>query len=197
MAKLPAIPNRPATNDATRRRVRRPPPKKSGGGSSSFQLFVLGLGFIGMAVFAAPTCVLLVFGMVPSIVAYVVDRGKRPMQAFTIAPMNLAGLMPYLMQLWTGGGRDQMPTVVHLLTDVYVWLVIYLAAGAGWLIFLGMPRLVVLVLQSSLDRRKAKLKELQSKLKVDWGPQVGGDENSNITIGNIARVIAPVRSKPV
>jgi hypothetical protein len=182
MAKLPAIPNRPALNEAetrraaARRRVRRPPPKKSGGGSS-FQLFALGLAFIGMAVFAAPTSVLLLFGMVPSIVAYVVDRGKRPMQAFTIAPLNLAGLMPYLMQLWSGGGRDQMPTVVHLLTDVYVWLVIYLAAGAGWLIFLGMPRVVVLVMQSSLDRRKAKLKELQSKLKADWGPQVSGEES--------------------
>jgi hypothetical protein len=183
MAKLPAIPNRSGMDDAearratARRRVRRPAPKKSGGGGSSFQLFVLGLGFIGMAVFAAPTCVLLVFGMVPSIVAYVVDRGKRPMQAFTIAPLNLAGLMPYLMQLWAGGDREQMPTVVHFLTDVYVWLVIYLAAGAGWLIFLGMPRLVVLILQSSLDRRKAKLKELQSKLKADWGPQVSGEES--------------------
>ena len=177
MAKLPTIPQQPSLAEAQARRKAarrslRPPPKKSGGG---FQLFVLGLAFIGMAVFAAPTCVLVVFGMVPSIVAYVVDRGKRPMQAFTIAPLNLAGLMPYLLELWTG--RDQMPTVVHLLTNVYVWLVIYLAAGAGWLIFLGMPQLVSFVLQRSLDSRKGKLKELQSKLRADWGAQVGGGED--------------------
>ena len=115
MAKLPAIPQQPGLAEAQARRLalrrsRLPSPKKGGGGG--VQLFLLGLGFIGMAVFAAPTCVLLVFGMVPSIVAYVVDRGKRPMQAFTIAPLNLAGLMPYLLELWTG--HDQMPTVVHL-----------------------------------------------------------------------------------
>lgn len=179
MAKLPALPQQAGITEAqarraAARRARVPSPKKGGGGGSGFQLFVLGLAFIGMAVFAAPTCVLLVFGMVPSIVAYVVDRGKRPMQAFTIAPLNLAGLMPYLLELWTG--HDQMPTVVHLLTNVYVWLVIYLSAGAGWLVFLAMPHVVTFVLQRSLDGRKGKLKELQSKLRADWGSQVGGGE---------------------
>jgi hypothetical protein len=180
MAKLPAISPRQAsapTASARRAAVRRattPPPAKSGGGG--LRLFMLGLGFIGMAVFAAPTCVLVLFGMVPSIVAYVVDRGKRPMQAFTIAPLNLAGLMPYLMELWTG--HDQMPTVVHLLTNVYVWLVIYLSAGAGWLVFLGMPQIVTFVLQRSLDSRRDKLKALQAKLRADWGAEVGGGFDS-------------------
>jgi hypothetical protein len=180
MAKLPAIVPRQAAapeasaRRAAMRRAKRPPAKKSGGGG--LRLFMLGLGFIGMAVFAAPTCVLVLFGMVPSIVAYVVDRGKRPMQAFTIAPLNLAGLMPYLLELWTG--HDQMPTVVHLLTNVYVWLVIYLSAGAGWLVFLGMPQIVTFVLQRSLDSRKEKLKALQSKLRADWGAEVGGGVDS-------------------
>ena len=177
MAKLRAIPQQPdqlesQARRAAVRRAKRPPPKKGGGG---FRLFLLGLGFIGMAVFAAPTCVLVVFGMVPSIVAYVVDRGRRPMLAFTIGPLNLAGLMPYLLEVWTG--QQQMPTVVHLLTNVYVWLVIYLSAGAGWLVFMGMPQLVTFVLQRSLDGRKAKLKAQQSKLRADWGSAVGGGED--------------------
>lgn len=184
MAKPPSIRPQAALVDARTRaakartagrpnaRPSRPTGQKSVG---VVRLFLAGLAFIGLATFAAPTCVLMLVGMVPTIVAYVVDREQRPTLAFTIAPLNLAGLMPYLLTLWTG--RDTMPTVVHLLTDVYVWLVIYLAAGAGWLIFLGMPRLVVLILQSSLDRRKAKLKELQSKLKADWGPQVSGEES--------------------
>lgn len=179
MAKLPAIvPQQPALLEAqarraAARRAKRPPPKQSGGGG--LRLFMLGLSFIGMAVFAAPTCVLLAFGMVPSIVAYVAERGKRPMLAFAIAPLNLAGLMPYLLELWTG--HDQMPTVVHLLTNVYVWLVIYLSAGAGWLVFMAMPQVVTFVLQRSLDGRKAELKALQSKLRADWGAEVGGGED--------------------
>ena len=184
MAKPPAIPPQPAMLDAQARRHAqaaarqvarrpvRPPPKKGSGG---VRLFFFGLAFIGMAVFAAPTCALMLFGLVPSIVAYVVDRNTRPMLAFTITPLNLAGLMPYLLQLWTGG--DQMPTVVHLLSNVYVWLVIYLAAGAGWLLFMGMPSVVALVLERSLDRRKARLKTLQRSLRDDWGPEVGGSGN--------------------
>lgn len=178
MAKLPAVPPQPDAIEARARRVAaarraiRPPPKKAGGG---LQLFLLGLAVIGMAVFAAPTCALMVFGMVPSIVAYVVDRGTRPMLAFTIAPLNLAGLMPYLLTLWNGS--DTMPTVVHMLTDVYVWLVIYLAAGAGWLLFIGMPTIVTVALERSLDHRKGKLQSLQNKLRTDWGAEVAGGQD--------------------
>ena len=160
-----------AQGAATRHPPRRQAPKTTG----ALRLFFFGLAFIGLATFAAPTCVLLLVGMVPSIVAYVVDRSERPMLAFTIAPVNLAGLMPYLLQLWTG--RDTMPTVVHLLTDVYVWLVIYLSAGAGWLLFLGMPMIIAIVLGRSLDRRKSRLETLQSRLKADWGAEVANGKD--------------------
>jgi len=158
----------------TARPVVRSPDAKGHGGKATgaLRLFLFGLAFIGLATFAAPTCVLLLVGMVPSIVAYVVDRDERPMLAFTITPLNLAGLMPYLLQLWTG--RDTMPTVVHLLSDVYAWLVIYLAAGAGWLLFLGMPTIVGILLERSLAGRKAQLEALQAKLRADWGADVAG-----------------------
>jgi hypothetical protein len=143
-----------------------PPQKGSGAG----RLFFLGLAIIGLAAFAAPTALLLLFGMVPSLVAYIVDRGGRPIRAFAIAPLNLAGLMPYLLDVWTS--RQPMPVVVHHLTDVFVWFVVYMAAGAGWLVSLGMPSLVALALERSLDRRKAKLKAVQARLRADWGAEV-------------------------
>lgn len=181
MAKPPAIPPQPALLDArararaAARASRRRPPPVVQKGVGTIRLFFFGLAFIGLATFAAPTCVLLLIGLVPSIVAYVVDRNERPMLAFTIAPLNLAGLMPYLLTLWNGS--DTMPTVVHMLTDVYVWLVIYLAAGAGWLIFIGMPTIVTLTLERSLDRRKSKLQGLQDKLRADWGAEVAGGQD--------------------
>jgi hypothetical protein len=181
MAKPPSIRPQAALVDARTRaakartagrpnaRPSRPTGQKSVG---VVRLFLAGLAFIGLATFAAPTCVLMLVGMVPTIVAYVVDREQRPTLAFTIAPLNLAGLMPYLLTLWTG--RDTMPTVVHLLTDVYVWLVIYLAAGAGWLLYLGMPTIVAVLLQRSLNSRKNRLVSVQAKLRADWGAEVGG-----------------------
>ncbi|HEV2676645.1 MAG TPA: hypothetical protein VGV37_19120 [Aliidongia sp.] len=180
MAKPPAIrpqralarPRSGAAVKAVRRPVRKPvAPKKVG----TVRLFFLGLVIIGLATFAAPTCVLLLVGMVPSIVAYVVDRNERPMLAFTVAPLNLAGLMHYLLRLWTGG--DTMPAAVHMLTDVYVWLVIYLSAGAGWLLFLGMPTIVAITIGRSLNSRKAKLDSLQARLRADWGTEVAGTQD--------------------
>jgi hypothetical protein len=185
MAKPPALLSKPKSTDlgdeqaraAARRRLRsiaKAKPKDAGGGG--VQLFLFGLAFIGMAVFAAPTCVLVLFGMVPSLVSYFAERRERPMLAFTIAPINLAGLMPYLLELWTGA--DTMTAVIRLLTDVYVWLVIYLSAGAGWLLFTTMPFIVASFMQSSLDSRKMKLKTLQQTLRADWGAEVSGSLES-------------------
>lgn len=182
MAKLPALPPqsaeleaRAARGRAAAKASRRRTPPAVPKGVGTIRLFFFGLAFIGLATFAAPTCVLLLIGLVPSIVAYVVDRNERPMLAFTIAPLNLAGLMPYLLTLWNGS--DTMPTVVHMLTDVYVWLVIYLAAGAGWLLFIGMPTIVTVALERSLDHRKGKLQSLQNKLRTDWGAEVAGGQD--------------------
>jgi hypothetical protein len=151
----------------------RPKPRQ---GIGTVTTLLIGVAFVGMGAFAAPTCILLLIGLAPSIVAYVVDRDERRMLTFTVAPLNLAGLAPYLLQLWAG--PDNMVAVVRLLSSVYVWLVVYLAAGAGWLLFMGMPAIVSAVIEHSLDRRKAKLGAVQKDLRAVWGVEVEGGPSS-------------------
>jgi|HubBroStandDraft_1064217.scaffolds.fasta_scaffold01264_2 hypothetical protein len=108
--------------------------------------------------------------MIPAAVAYIVDQSPRRTLTLTVGPLNLAGTAPFCVQLWYG--VDTMPALAHELADPWVWLVMYGAAALGWLLHLGMPQIVQLLLERSIDLRKARLVQLQSKLRIEWGDEV-------------------------
>ena len=149
----------------------KPKPKPARrGGSEAVGLVVLSGAVLFLSVVALPVCVLLVVGMTPSIVAYIVDQTPRRTLTLTVAPLNLAGTAPYCMQLWFG--VDTMHALGTFIGDVWVWLVMYLAAAFGWLLYLGMPVIVHFLLERSIDRRKARLVQIQKKLRAEWGEEV-------------------------
>jgi hypothetical protein len=146
------------------------PASRSGAGVLGFILS--GGALLFLAAVALPACILLVVGMIPTIVAYVVDRTPRRTLTLTVGPLNLAGTVPYCIQLWFGG--DTMHGLISSLTSVWVWLVMYLAAAIGWLLHFGMPVIVRFLLEQSIDRRKTRLVQIQKKLRAEWGDEVAG-----------------------
>jgi hypothetical protein len=139
-------------------------------GSEAVGLFVSCGAILFLSVVALPVCVLLVLGMVPSIVAYIIDQTPRRTLTLTVGPLNLAGTIPYCMQLWFG--TDTMHALAPYLTSVWVWLVMYVAAAIGWLLHLGMPVIVHFLLERSIDRRKNRLAQIQKRLRAEWGDEV-------------------------
>jgi hypothetical protein len=160
MAKPPASKKRPA-------KPKRPAPRR---GSDVLAGIVLATALVVLAAVALPVAVLLVVGMVPSIVAYIIDQTPRRTLTLTVGPLNLAGTAPFCIQLWFG--VDTMHAMVQYMTSVWVWLVMYLAAAAGWLLHLGMPMIVHFLLERAIDGRKAKLLQIQNRLRAEWGDEV-------------------------
>jgi hypothetical protein len=148
----------------------KPKPKPARRGSEALGLMVSCGAILFLSVVALPVCVLLVVGMVPTIVAYIIDQTPRRTLTLTVGPLNLAGTVPYCFQLWFG--VDTMHSLGLYMTSVWVWLVMYVAAAIGWLLHLGMPVIVHFLLERSLDRRKARLVQTQKKLRTEWGDDV-------------------------
>jgi hypothetical protein len=133
--------------------------------------FIFTTVIVLLAITAMPICIMLIVGMIPSITAYLVDQTPRRMLTLTVAPFNFAGVVPFCMQLWFS--PDAMQLMGQLITRPWVWMVMYAAAGAGWLLHFGMPLVVAVVLERSLDLRKAKYIAIQKSLKAEWGEAVG------------------------
>lgn len=169
LAKLPA-PTKAAAAKPAAAKPDSAKKKPARGGSEALGLFVACGGVLFLSVVALPVCVLLVVGMVPTIVAYIVDQTPRRTLTLTVGPLNLAGTAPYCFQLWFG--VDTMHALSLYTTNAWVWLVMYLSAAIGWLLHLGMPVIVHFLLERSLDRRKSKLVQAQKKLRAEWGDDV-------------------------
>jgi len=125
-----------------------------------------------LAVTALPLCILLLAGLIPTMVATLVDRYRTKYLAGTVGFMNLAGLTPLVVQLW--GDGLTMASVAHILSRPIDWLTMYGAAGIGWILFLGMPSVARVFVDIRADQLQRDLKARAKSLVQEWGEEVTG-----------------------
>ncbi len=138
-------------------------------GSSLAQFIFFG-AFIGGMVFALPTMLVLTLGLLPTLVAFIVDAHPRKYAARSVGFLNLAGTLPFLVTLWSK--NHNLIEAMRILTDVYAWLVIYAAAAVGWIIYLGMPSVAGFLMELTAARRIRKLDAERRRLIKEWGDGV-------------------------
>lgn len=125
----------------------------------------------GMMMWSLSSMVILFFGMLPTLVAFIVDRSPRNYAMYCIGGMNFSGVFPYLLDLWTG--IHEINTAFEILSDVFNLLVMYSGAGFGWMLFMAIPPLVGAVMTVMSERRFAHLKDNQKGIIKEWGEDVG------------------------
>jgi len=151
-----------------------PAAKKKGGKKKSGlqgQLFLMG-GIVMAAVLLAST-VMLVIGMMPTIVAALVDRSARKTKAVTVGAMNLAGCAPFLFELWREG--HSLTKAIAIISQPAAIVIIYAASCVGYLIDWAVAGIVAGILyQRGVTRQKA-IQQRQVELVQRWGKEVTGD----------------------
>ena len=126
--------------------------------------------FVGLIWLSPATILMIVVGMPPTVVAWIIDRSHQKSATYCVAGMNFCGLFPYIMDLWTG--THSLKAAAAIVTDVFALLVIYGAAAFGWLIFVAVPPVVGTFLTVMSQRRVAQLRTLQRKIIEEWGESV-------------------------
>ncbi|HPF77899.1 MAG TPA: hypothetical protein PLF01_01285 [Alphaproteobacteria bacterium] len=143
--------------------------KKSGIG---FKWIFLSVFFLAFMIMFMPTTFLLAVGLLPTFVAIAVDREPGRNKSFTIGAMNFSGCFPYLLGLWTKS--NSMDQVMGYIADPKTIIVMYSAAGIGylinWLVTMGVSSILV---QRSRMRIK-KIEEEKKALEERWGKHVNG-----------------------
>lgn len=117
-----------------------------------------------------PSMIVILVGMVPTIVALIVDRNPRKFGALTIASLNFAGVLPYLVKLWAKS--QSLDNALNIVVDVFALAVMYGAAGFGWMIYMTIPTFVASIFSVISQRRVAVLRESQRKIIEEWGESI-------------------------
>ena len=100
----------------------------------------LSIGFAVTVIMSLPSVMLILFGLLPTFVAYVVDKTPQKNAAFCVGGINICGVLPYLIDLWIG--ENSMDEAIKTLTDVFALVVMYGAAAFGWMLFQSLPPIV-------------------------------------------------------
>ena len=145
--------------------------RRKGKGSSSGMVTML-LILMPIGLIFLPTTVLIAVGMIPTVVAYVVDRDPDKTAPITVGGLNFAGVFAFTISLWQAG--HSMTALTRILADPFAWLVMYGAAGLGWTLYYGIPPAVAGWIILRAEARIAKRIEEQGELIALWGTEVNG-----------------------
>lgn len=129
----------------------------------------------GLLIISLPTVMVFFFGMLPTIVAWIVDRSKEKYATFCVMGMNLSGVFPSLLDLWSGS--HTIAGASEILTDVFSLVVMYGSASFGWMLYTAMPPMVASVLNVMAQRKVSLLRAQQRKLIEEWGEAVSRPAN--------------------
>jgi len=140
-------------------------PKAKGSGMMIFFMIIIGC----LVPFGMPT-LLVCMGLLPTLVALVTDTDEHRSSLATIGYLNVAGVLPFLIELWQKG--QTMEAAVGILRDPLSWVIMLGSAGIGHLMLYTIP---VIVGSMVLMRQEARLRTLREgikQLESIWGPDV-------------------------
>ena len=127
-----------------------------------------------MLIVFMPTTVLLLIGMLPTFVAFIVDREPGRNKTFTIGAMNFAGCFPYILALWTKVNSVDM--ALSLISEPKTIIIMYGAAGLGYIIDFIITYAVSSILIQRSEIRLKKIDLEKGALEKRWGRTVNGRE---------------------
>jgi|GEM_PF-950714 hypothetical protein len=121
-----------------------------------------------------------VIGLLPGMIAMVVDPYQKKYASKIVFSYNLLAVLQYLIPIFSIGiGKNADDAAYSIVSNPKTWLIIYLSAGFGWFVYLVIPKIFTGIarIQNQITIRK-----LQSELELivkEWGSQLI-DQNSVI-----------------
>jgi hypothetical protein len=149
---------------------------------------------LGLSLVVLPTMVVAAVGMLPTLVAYIVDGRREKYAAFSVGCMNFCGVLPFMLQLWTQ--EHSFAMAWRIVGDPVSWMVMYAAASVGWIIYYAAPHVVAAYLRFQLDRRINKLREYQKELVTEWGDSITRSVGADPAVDVPTVIAKPADTEP-
>jgi len=152
---------------------------KKGGKTKLFPMMLVAC--IAMP-FMFPSILLILAALAPTYVAFATDKDSEKSGGISVCVMNLAGTMPFLLDLWIKG--QTLNNALRFLGDSNFWFVVLGAAAVGQLIAYAVPQAMVTLSVTHSEVRMKALKKNLELLKESWGADVASPDGGKRNIGN-------------
>lgn len=110
-------------------------------------------------------------GMMPTMVAYMIDKNAKKYATRTVGYLNASGCFIVALDMWSSGDND-IERALELLADPFNWLIMFGLAGVGWVVFFAVPPVVAAYMAITADVKLKEVKKQQETLRMEWGTDV-------------------------
>ena len=125
---------------------------------------------IVIAIIFLPTFILMLGGMVPSMVGYILDDTKKKSKAKAVAYLNLSGCFMVGMELWTGD--NSVDAALEVFFQPVNWVIMYGMAMFGWILIRSLNPFIVTYLRLNYQVQQRNLRARRKYLLNEWGEAV-------------------------
>jgi hypothetical protein len=140
------------------------------GAAKPFKPILLLVLLLPVAAMMAPTAILLVAALTPTMVARLLDPTRGSYLTWTVFGMNIVGALYFLHELWSLG--DDFSSLMLVIADPIGWLAAMAGAGCGWVLYLVMPMVAARVAAGQSALRMRRVVRDLGQLTEEWGPGV-------------------------
>lgn len=116
--------------------------------------------------------IILAIGMIPTLVAAIVDKSEGKMRALTIGVLNFAGCTPFMIEVFKAG--NNIETAINYIVKPETIIVMYFAAGMGYVIDWAMTGIVSSLTIQKTKKRLKEIEKIKKELIERWGLEVTG-----------------------
>lgn len=134
---------------------------------------VLLIVFVLTALVFYKVSILLLVGMLPTIAVRLIDKTPDRTKVLTVGFMNFAGCFPFCYSLFTK--KNEVVSVVPILADPMNIVIMYAAAGLGYIIEWGIVGFVASIMVQRGRQRLVDIKKTQEAIVKKWGPEATGE----------------------
>lgn len=127
---------------------------------------------LAMLLISGYAFVFVILALMPTIVAFAIDRRNSKAASNTIGAFNMVGLMPYLVELMQSGIEASAKAQL-MLTNINVWFVVYGSASMGWILVWIVPQVTGSYFVYREDVKVKRYLKEQRELYEEWGAKVG------------------------
>lgn len=145
-------------------------PKRKGTQGANFYIFLICLAAIGGALVSVYAVVIVLFGLLPAMIAMIVDQDARKYISKIVFLYNIMGIIPFVYKIYRSSSSNN--AAIEIIIDPSTWMMIFAAAGLGWIIYWAVPQFAVLLRNFVINVQIAKLESELASLTEEWGDEV-------------------------
>lgn len=130
---------------------------------------------LGCAILFMPTTMILLFGMLPTLAANLIDKTLQKSRVISVGMMNFAGCMPFLLELWLSNHPNNFGQALSIIIQPKTGIIIYSVAAAGYAIEAAVTSMVATLMQQRASARIRSIDTEMDEMTERWDEIVNGE----------------------